>query len=199
MSEEANNFQVEIDRIRRVSDLMCTAHSVLSERYRTYSMLLSLAVLLLSAWLAAMALANPKYVSILTPKNLDSELWMGLLALFTFGLTIIELKIDWKSLAVAHHTSRDLYADAKREAVIFKAENRKPEQADFFRINSRYEQANAAGISVPDKHFLKLKRKHQLKVEVSKKLDKSPGSSIFLLRVGIIIRDNWPWNSNESQ
>lgn len=48
-------------------------------------------------------------------------------------------------------------------------------------------------IQIPENDFLRLKRKHLIKVEISRQLDTAPGTSIFLLSLRLWFRDNSPF------
>ena len=50
----------ELQRIRRVSDMLCTAHAGLRDRYSGLALFLDLAVLGLSTWLVALAFVEPR-------------------------------------------------------------------------------------------------------------------------------------------
>src|SRR5580704_8433448 len=51
-SSEARN-NTEIERVRRVSDMLLTGHANLRDRYRRWATLLDLAIMALSTWLSA--------------------------------------------------------------------------------------------------------------------------------------------------
>ena len=106
----------ELQRIRRVSDMLCTAHAGLRDRYSRLALFLDLSLLGLSTWLVALAFVEPRIGVSLTPLGIDSQIWGGLLATFTFFLTIVQMKTDWKGRSDAHRRTLDLYAEVKREA-----------------------------------------------------------------------------------
>jgi hypothetical protein len=104
-------------------------------------------------------------------------------------LTVLQIKTDWKARADAHRRTLDLCAEVKREAGYALA-SEKIDDAAFRRVLSRYDMASAVGIEVPEAEFLKLKKRHQLKVAVSKQLDEHPSSSLVLMRIKLWISDN---------
>src|SRR3979409_723189 len=93
MNREATR---ELQRIRRVSDMLCTAHAGLRDRFSRLALFLDLSLLGLSTWLVALAFVEPRIGVSLTPFGMDTQIWGGLLATFTFFLTIVQLKTDWK-------------------------------------------------------------------------------------------------------
>jgi hypothetical protein len=59
------------------------------------------------------------------------------------------------------------------------------------RVLARYDMASAVGVEMSERSFLTQKRRHKLKVALSKHLDAHPGASLFLTRVRFWIRDNF--------
>jgi hypothetical protein len=179
----------ELQRIRRVSDMLCTTHAALRDRYTRRALFLDLSVLGLSTWLVALAFLEPRIGVSLTPFKIDSQIWGGLLATFTFFLTIVQLKTDWKGRSDAHSRTLDLYAEVKREAGYLLASGAIDDSA-VRRVLARYDIASAVGIAVPERDFLPQKRRHLVKVELSKRLDCLPGSSLLLARIRLWLLNN---------
>ena len=115
---------------------------------------------------------------------------MGLLAIAVLFLSIVQFKTDWKGRSDAHRRTLDSYAEVKREAGYLLATGELDEQASR-RVLSRYDMASAVGIEIPERFFLKQKRRHKMKVAISKHLDTHPGASLFLLRCRFWICDNF--------
>jgi hypothetical protein len=172
----------ELQRIHRVSDMLCTAHAGLRDRYSRLALFLDLSVLGLSTWLVALAFVEPRVGVSLAPFGMNSQIWGGLLATCTFFLTIVQLKTDWKGRSDAHRHTLDLYAEVKREAGYLLASSTLDDAA-MRRVLARYDVASAVGIAVPERDFLPQKKRHLVKVELSKRLDTLPGSSLMLARV----------------
>ena len=172
----------ELQHIRRVSDMLCSAHAGLRDRYSRLALFLDLFVLGLSTWLVALAFVEPRIGVSLTPFGIESQIWVGLLATFTFFLTVVQLKTDWKARSDAHRRALDLYAEVKREAGYLLASGAHDDLA-VRRVLARYDIASAVAIAVPERDFLLQKRRHLIKVELSKRLDTLPASSLTLARI----------------
>jgi hypothetical protein len=180
----------ELERIRRVADMLCTGHASLRDRYARRAFVLDLSILGLSAWLASLAFVAPSLNLSLTPFRLDPQIWTGLLSVATLFLAIVQLKTDWKGRSDAHRRTLDLYAEVKREAGYLLASGELEEQA-CRRVLARYDMASAVGIEMPERFFLYEKRRHKIKVAISKHLDAHPGASILLTRLRFWLRDNF--------
>ena len=193
MSEPVGSRE-EIERIRRVADQLCTAHAALHDRYALQALLLDIVILVASAWLVAMAFVDSRFYKWLIPFGLDATLWIGLLAVVTFCLTLVQLRTDWKGRSEAHKRSFTMYSEVKREAGYLLASSDVVALKDFQRLAARYDMASDVGTGVPESVFLKLKKRHKIKVEISRLLDTKPGASILLTRLKLFVRDNSLWN-----
>ncbi len=180
----------ELERIRRVSDQLCTAHAALSQRYGRRSLILDIALLTLTAWLTAMAFVDPLIATYLTPPFLKPTIWIGLLSVGAFVVGLYQLRADWKGLSEAHRRSLAMYSEVKREAGYLLASSPdKISQREFLRLASRYDMASDVGVGVPEGEFLRQKKRHKIKVELSKLLDERPGALLPVERVKVLLRD----------
>lgn len=191
------NLREELERLRRTADMLASAHAHLTERYDRRALVLDFAILGLSLWLTAVALIDPHLGVKLTPFGMDSQLWVGLLGSFTFFLSIVQLRVDWKRQSDAHKKSFDLYAEVKRECAHLLDSGAEIGEEDNRRILARYGIATDVGTTLSETEFLREKQHHLMKVEVSKHLSKHPGASIVLLRMKIWWRDNLSRSTRE--
>lgn len=180
----------ELTRVRRVADMLCTGHAILRDRYARRALAIDLGVLGLSTWLVALAFVDPAIDVKLTPRGLSPTIWVGFLSVGVFLLSIVQLKTDWKGRSDAHRRTLDLYAEVKREAgyVLASAE---VDEVSCRRVLSRYDMASAVGVELPESEFLSLKKKHRLKVVISRRLDDSPSTSVLLFRLKMWLSDNF--------
>ena len=185
----AYGMREELERVRRVADTLCTGHAGLRDRFARRALLIDLAVLGLSTWIVALAFVEPHINVRLTPLGWDSQIWVGFLSIGTFFLTIIQLKTDWKGRADAHKRALDLYAEVKREAGYVLASGELAEPS-CRRVLDRYDMASAMGIEIPEREFLPQKRRHNVKVALSKHLDTHPSASLAITRLRFWVRDN---------
>ena len=184
------DFREEMERIRRVADMLVTGHANLRDRYRLWSTLLDLATLALSLWLTAVVFIEPRLNLKLTPFGLDPQIWIGVLGIFTFFLSIVQLRVDWKGRSDAHKRSFDLYSEVKRECGYLLASRASLTADNCQRVLSRYDLATEVGLALPEKEFLPQKQKHLKKIEISRHLDKHPSASLLLLKIKHWYRDN---------
>lgn len=185
----SENEQSELERIIGVSDLLVSAHAVLRDRYARRAFLNEITILGATLWLTAMAFVNPDIGAKLTPLGLTKDLWLGLLSIVAFFLSIVQIRVDWKGKEYAHARACEEYSSLKRETINLLAQENFDE-AVYKRILDRYELAGALSISIPQAEFNSLKRMHRIKAEISQNLDDKPGASPTLLKVRMWCRDN---------
>src|SRR5690242_18553202 len=99
MINPPSDFSAELVRIKRVSDLLCTAHAGLQEKYSQRALVAELITLAASTWLAALVFVEPRINLRLTPSGFDPQVWIGLLSTATFFLTILQIRTDWRGRA----------------------------------------------------------------------------------------------------
>ena len=180
----------ELSRICRVSDMLCTAHAALRDRYSKFAFALDLLTLGVSTWLVALAFVEPKLNVKLTPFGWDSQIWVGALGTGVFFLTLIQIKTDWKGRSDAHKRALDVYAEVKREAgYLLSADEYNRDACQ--RVFSRYDMAASVGVPIPESEFLRQKQRHLVKVALSKLLDDRPATSLMWLRVRLWWRDTF--------
>lgn len=190
MSMSTLHITEELERVCRIADMLCSGHAHLRDRYAYRALLLDLGILGLSSWLMALAFVEPRINAVLTPGGMDPQLWIGLIGFGTFLLTIIQLKTDWRGCADAHKRASDIYAEVKREARYLLA-SRADDNEALGKVLERYHMASTVGIAMPEKEFLREKRRHRIKVALSKHLDDHPFTFLPLIYIQLWFRDNF--------
>lgn len=181
----------ELERIRRVSDLLCTAHATLRDTYRTRGLIVEVIVLISTFLLTVIALADQNLLMQLLNTTVSAQLGSGIAGSLIFCLTLLQLTLRWKEKAESHEKSFRMYAEVKRESIYTLMQSEPIPEKDFQRLADRYDMAGDVGTAIPEKLFIKLKQRHELKVEVSKAISNKPGASVFLAKVKIFLRDNF--------
>lgn len=189
MSDEGT-MKDELSRICRVSDMLCTGHAALRDRYARFAFALDLLTLGLSTWLVAIAFVEPKLNVALTPFGWDSQIWVGALGTGVFFLTLIQIKTDWKGRSDAHKRTLDVYIEVKREAAYLLSAGEYERDA-CQRVFSRYDMATSVGVPIPESEFLRQKQRHLVKIALSKALDGRPATSLIWLRLRLWWRDTF--------
>ncbi|MCP5299076.1 MAG: hypothetical protein H6954_05165 [Chromatiaceae bacterium] len=191
MSQPQEDFRKELGKVSRIADMLCTAHNIERDRYRRRALLLDIALMLASLYLVSMAFVDPGIESFLVPLNFNAKFWTGAVAVIIFGLSIVQLLVNWKGRADAHDRSFRMYADAKSSCAEHLYGSGPISKEDYNRVRARYDMASEIGFHIPDNRFARLKQKHVQKVCISRDLDARPFMSISWSIVKFWWRDNF--------
>ncbi len=196
MSDNQSERINAVERAVRVSDQSCTAYAFLRDRYRKWAFWLDAAILLLSGWLSAMVFVKPEIAKILTPSNLSSELWIGLLSIVAFSFSLLQLLVNWKGKAeIYHQAATTLSSFVKEQRPLLKSLSE--DQAGL--VLARYTVVTDGLEPIPERHFLSLKKRHLVKKEISKLMDDHPGANLWVESARIFLRDNFRTSSAGSK
>ena len=190
MINQLEERKKELSKMRRVADMMCSAHARIRDRYAQLALCLDIVVLALSTWLVALAFVEPQINIKLTPFGIDAKIWMGLLASATFFLTLIQQRADWKGKANAHKYSLKVYARIKIECRQLLNCSETIDIGQYNRLIEQYAMAGDIGIEIPENEFILQKKYHLRKVAISRHLDQFPSTSILLLKIKWFFIDN---------
>lgn len=188
MSSESEARYTQLNRIRRVSDMMITAHACRKERLQLLSLISDLGLFTCSVLLCSVAFADQTtFRGILGP---NFPLLIGLFSILVFVFSFASYALDWKVLAERHSSALKAYADLKFECTKILDAIERTSEADIERFLSKYQTLTASLISIPESAFNTYKRKHRAKIFISTYLDAHPGASIWLLKIKLWLRDN---------
>ena len=150
----SEELRAELTRVRRVADMLTTAHAHLRDRFRLRAIALDLLILGLSTWLTGVVFVEPRIGLKLTPRSMDPQIWIGLLSIATFFLSVVQLRVDWKGRSDAHRRTFDLYAEVKRECGYLLASEDVLTRDKCQRVLARYDMATDVGCPLPERDFL---------------------------------------------
>lgn len=184
------DFRTEIERIKRVSDMMCSMHSKLRDIYSRRALMLDLSIMASSLWLVSMVFIEPAIGKKLSPPGMESKIWLGLIAIITFFLSLFQFKVGWKKESEVHKKSADFYALIKRECVYIISKNEVINIEKCKHLLDRYDSSGDICIPIPEKNFLALKKYHLKKVFISRYIDKHHSASILLLKIKFWLKNN---------
>lgn len=174
-------------RTLRVADQSCTAHAILRDKYHRMYIGLDCATLLISTWILMMVFVQPEIAVQLSPPWISQTIWIGLLSFMVFILTFVQLIVDWKGRYQAHHQAVAALSAFVKE---YRPTKNSTDMALLDKAVLQYRLITETLTQIPENDFLRLKRKHLVKIEISRQLDAAPGTSVFLLSLKLWLRDN---------
>lgn len=183
--------QEEHDREYRVVDQMISMHAYIAQAKKSQALALSLGLIFASGIACGFTFADDATIRLLGIGAGRERFVMGIATLFLFGLSIVELRVDWGGIARAHK-------DASKRLSLLKAKYRKAhasqledKQPIWTELSKEYTDTLASIAEIPEKSFAKLKAHHLYKVELSRQIDMHPGVPVFLLASGLRARAIW--------
>ena len=161
--------------------MLITCYSILRDHYSRLATWLDILILFSSAWITVLSLADAAYIKILTIGAFPPTETIGIAGVLTFVLSIFQLRVDWKQLSGRYAQAARAYTTAKHR--LRQALDETP--IDDLKLDDAirfYSQVGQDHVPIPDKKFNALKRRHLMKVFVSKELSHNPGASIFIIK-----------------
>jgi hypothetical protein len=180
----------DLSRILRVADQLASGYARLRDEYALRARVLDILLLAISSWLLAMSFVEPAVGKRLAPFGISHDIWIGVLAVGTFVLALIQSRVDWKAKSDSYQRALQNVSEIVLEIRALLASKTDPESHDAKRISQKYYTVLRFVEPIPENRFLELKRHHRLKVEISKLLDDHPSLHICLVRVRLWWRDN---------
>lgn len=178
----------ELQRIRRVADMMVTAHALLKERYLILSLISDALLFICATILCIITFADRAIFA--NYLGVRYTLYIGILAFISFVYSFISHQLDWKVKAERHKSAFEKYMELKFECSSILKKVSEGEVVDIVKFLEKYYTITPCIISIPENLFLKCKKHHALKVFISKYVDKHPSTFIPLLRIKLWFRDN---------
>jgi len=178
----------EVERMRRVSDMLITGHELLKNRYMFLSLLTDVSIFVCSLSLCILAFVEPDKLSIYI--GAKAKVVVGLFSFFTLVMTCLTGRLDWRVKAEKHASSAQKYFDFKKECNDSSDKVKIGDAGTIAKLNEMYKAVSSSTEKISDKYFLKIKKKHNLKVLISKHLDTNPSISLIIFRIKLWLRDN---------
>jgi hypothetical protein len=183
MSDPTNEALVlRLETLRSKADLQTTAHAWLQDHYDSQNSVLTLVSVLAGVILVALVLVSPGYFQQATGVSPQIyQITVAALAILDFSVVVVLLAWRLDVRATEHGRAVQHYAKwthAFRDAML---NPEKLTSETVVRIERQYMDVEDLP-RIPEDRFLKLKRWHLLKVQLSRELDKNPQESLWKIR-----------------
>jgi|SRR5271169_2796439 len=181
-------MQRELSRTLRVADMLTTCHSLLRDRYARLALILDLLILAASVWVTAMAFVDPEIAKRIAFPGFSPVMTIGLTAIFTVALSLFQLRVDWKQRSDRHNQAARAYAASKLElSAVLNDATANEHDGDGALRNYRF--LGERYVAIPETSFNRLKRKHLIKVQISKEISNHPAAHIWAIRLRLWLTD----------
>ena len=189
MNDSPADARVRAEKVRGIADMMVSAHSLIRDQLRFWSTLIDLHVIVMSGWLSALSFAPDDLLKIVNPTDFKSQYVVGVLGVFTFCLSLVQLQLNLKGRSESHDNAAKEIARIKGDISTYLSFT-SPELRDLDVLIKRYADVCEMVIKIPEAKFLSVKAHHKRKVEISKYIDAHPCANLTLLNIKMWIRDN---------
>jgi hypothetical protein len=178
----------ELSKIRGVLDMMVSSHAHLRDKYSFYSFVSTVSLFLCSALLCSVSFADGNLFNKYCGNNYS--LYIGLFSVASFVYGFIDLQLDWRGRADSHKIAFTKLSGLKLECVktISNIQDGGADSSEAF--VAKYKEETISVVPIPEREFLNCKKRHRLKVLISKHLDEHPGTIIWWFKLKIWVRDN---------
>lgn len=174
-----------------VVDQSITAHSMLKERFGLQAKVLDIALFLVSSFLTFLAVASHSVRGKALPQWIDGELTLPIVAVIVFCGSLLQWHMGWKEKAALHSEAAKVLSQFKHELAKTLGSGREISEEELRIHIQNYQYINQSRIALPEEKFLSLKRAHKKKVAISKLLDTRPGAWVWLVKLKLLLRDNF--------
>lgn len=177
--ETTTEYVLPLNEFRRqenVVDMMLSAHTRRAEHFGRLASGLTLLVMGLSIVATGVAFISGEPTTAIGPFSARVQIWVGVLTCVIFFLSIVELQVEWRRRAWAHEEAVRRFADLKplyRQAEI-DGDRVRCENNVSAAYKQTWDRVNVLGVRIPEGQFNKLKAKHKLKVDLSRRISKRP-------------------------
>lgn len=196
MTNQRDRLKSELERIHRVSDMLVTMHSALRDEYARRSTIVDCFLFGSSIILVALIFMDPALLNWLPLSATGSRIVLGVFALITFFLSLVVFRVDWKARSESHRYAAQVYSQIKLECGQILGGFDSIADSEIQKLFVRYTDLGRICVAVPEGSFLRLKKKHKIKIALSKYLDENPGASLLLLRLKIWFADTFKSSSS---
>lgn len=182
--------QKQIHNEFKVTDMMVTMHSVLSNRYAKKVTVINAIMFSGSIILVSLTFFDPVLLSYFSIKPEIARIVIGLFSILIFSLSIFLLVTDWSGKSMQHKEASHVLMGLKNEWREFDINPCGIDQKRLQEFSTKSRQMVNGLIPISDPLFIRLKHHHHKKVALSKLLSKYPGYPLLILRLKLWCRKN---------
>ena len=177
--------QNENDRQYNTIDLMINSHALLRDKYKFLALILNIGLLVVSVFICAFVFVDVQLFSQIGLDPQKSKIFLGVLSVICFGLSLIEYRIDLKGKSSLHSDAANRLADLKAQFRDSYSKFKGSSELENKILFQKYNETMDRIIKIPESQFVKLKSKYHYKKILSKMINDYPSTPIILLKIKI--------------
>jgi len=181
--------QIDIEYLykrKNMIDMMVTIHSELSSMYRNRTIIWDILLMISTIILLTFVFVDQSYLSTLGIDETNAKIILGLSSVTVSSLSLLSYIIDWRGKKICHDQAFKVLIGLKNEwrISLFSKESIKYE--NVVRLEEKTSLILDQCINIDDTVFNKLKKKHYMKVSLSKAISDNPNLPLFLIKFNLI-------------
>jgi hypothetical protein len=170
-----------------VIDMMASMHSELSSMYKTRSLILDILLIITTIILLTFVFADQSFLINFGINENNAKAILGLSSILVSCFSLLSYIIDWRGKKICHDQAFQALVGLKSEwrIYLFNEENINFDSA--IKLGEKTDLILSQCTFIDDKVFNKLKKKHYMKVALSKAISNNPNLPLLLLKLQLII------------
>jgi len=167
-------------------DMMLSMHSELSSIYKNRVIILDILLIILSIILLTFVFIDQSYLSNLGIEETNAKIILGLSSIAVSCLSLLSYVIDWRGKNICHTQAFRTLIELKNEWRIFLFNKESINYENVTRLEEKTNLLLNQCINIDDKVFNRLKKKHYMKVALSKAISDNPNLPLFYIKFNLI-------------
>ena len=183
MSDERRGGKAENERQYIVIDQMLTMHSSHSTSLGRRAFWLNTLLIGSALFLSVFAFVGDDQMQTLGLEPAIARPWLGVSAIVVLVCSIVESRVDWRSISVRHAEAATRLSDLKAEYRKSFAQSQAADIHELARLTSLYDKTMASLVAIPEPRFNNLKAEHRFKRLLSERISALPKTPVWFLRL----------------
>ncbi|GHU80703.1 hypothetical protein FACS189468_1220 [Spirochaetia bacterium] len=179
----------DLEKSKKIIDMMATMHSVLSNKYRILSFILDALLIIFSLILLSCVFIDPALLNNIGVDANISRIIIGAATILVTCMSFFPYILDWKGKKNDHDQAFTTLINLKSKWRIFLLDKNNHTNDDAIKLEEEKSLILQHLIIIDDSKFNKLKKKHYMKVYISRMTSNYPAIPIFLIKIWLFIRD----------
>ena len=185
-----NNMEkTELERLKKrkdVIDMMISMHSDLSSMYKKNILILDVLIVIISIILLTSVFSDQYLFTAFKINDVVAKLILAVSTIFLTFLSLLSYIIDWRGKKICHDQAFRVLSGLKSDWGIFLSDKKNITHENIAKLEEKTNLILNQCINIDDKVFNKLKKKHYMKVELSRAISDNPNLPLFLHKLNLM-------------
>jgi hypothetical protein len=172
----------ELGKRMDLVDMMISMHSGLSSKYERQALFLDIILIIISIILLTFVFVDQSFLNNFGLKESTAKLILGISSILISILSLLAYVIDWRGKKICHDQAFNVLVGLKNEWRIFFLNSKNITSDSAVNLEQKTGIILGQCITIDDKKFNKLKKKHYMKIALSKAISENPMLPLFVIK-----------------